>query len=324
MPPPKLSRRKFVSATAAGAVGLPFAARGAPGEAPAAPARKFYNVLSLSRLGFHASFPESVRLAARHGFEGVDPDLDYFTKHAGNELAGALAEMRSKNLRLGDAGLPVDFRKDEATFHDGLKNLPAAAKTLDRAGVKRVSTYILPFSHDLTYLQNFRQHACRLRECARVLNDYGLRLGLEYVAPRTLWRSNRHPFLHTMSETKELIVAIGTDNLGVQLDSWHWYNAEETAADIETLRNRDVTTVDLNDAPRGLTLDQLQDGSRELPAATGVIPVKEFLGALAAVGYNGPIHAEPFNKKLASMPLDDACAAAAAAMKKAFALAGLA
>ena len=104
-----------------------------------------------------------MRLAAQHGFEGVDPDSGYFSKLSGGELARALDDLKAKNLKLGAAGLPVDFRKDEATFSEGLKNLPAAAKTLQRAGVERVSTYILSFSDDLTYLQNFRQHAVRLR-----------------------------------------------------------------------------------------------------------------------------------------------------------------
>jgi sugar phosphate isomerase/epimerase len=86
-----------------------------------------------------------------------------------------------------------------------------------------------------------------------------------------------------------------------------------------TLRGIDVITVDLNDAPAGLTLDQYQDGNRELPAATGVIPVKQFLGALVHIGYDGPIQAEPFNAVLRAMPIDQACAATAAAMKEAFA-----
>jgi sugar phosphate isomerase/epimerase len=119
---------------------------------------------------------------------------------------------------------------------------------------------------------------------------------------------------------KELLAAIGTDNLGIQLDSWHWFNAQETQQDLLTLRAQDVITVDLNDAPTGLTLDQYRDDSRELPAATGVIPVKQFLDALLQIGYDGPIQAEPFNAPLRALPLDQACAMTSDAMKKAFQL----
>lgn len=322
----KISRRLFIAATGSGVAGL-VPARMAAGvsasqtESSPREARKFYTVLSLGRLGLHGSFDQSVALATQYGFEGVDPDAGLFARLSDDELGELLNDLKAKNVRLGVAGLPVDFRRDEAAFSDDLKKLPDAAKTLERAGVRRVSTWVLPSSDELTYLQNFRQHASRLRACALVLHDHGQQLGLEYCAPRTLWRAKRHPFIHTMSEMKELQVAIGADNLGYQLDSFHWFNAEETAEDIETLRGTDILTVDLNDAP-AVPLDEQHDNSRELPAATGVIPVAKFLGALLAIGYDGPIAAEPFNKALAAMPLDEACEKTALAIKKAFAAAG--
>ncbi|HMD96812.1 MAG TPA: TIM barrel protein [Terriglobia bacterium] len=317
-----LTRRQFLSAgAAAGVAALPGSIMLAGAAEPAEmPQRKFYAILSLGRLGFHAAFPESLELTVKHGFEGLDPDPDYFASLGDDGLKRLLNDLQAKSLRFGAAGLPVEFRQDEATFNDGLRKLPAAADLLQRAGIGRVSTWVLPCSNDLTYLQNFRQHAYRLRQCAQILGDHGQKLGLEYVAPRTLWRSQRHPFVHTMSEMKELIIAIGTNNLGIQLDSWHWFNAEETDKDVLTLRGSDVLTVDLNDAPTGLSLDRYQDDHRELPAATGVIPAKDFLGSLVRIGYDGPIQAEPFNAVLRAMPLDQACAAAAAAVRRALSL----
>jgi sugar phosphate isomerase/epimerase len=318
----KLSRRRFISAAGTAAAGL--------GAAPLTvttpeetPRRKFYAILSLGRLGFGGSFEESVSLAEKYGFEGVDPDPGYFAKLSDDALAKRLDDLKANNLRLGAAGLPVEFREDDATFSEGLKRLPDSARELARAKIRRVSTWILPFSDHLTYLQNFRTHAVRLRECALVLADHGQQLGLEYVAPRTLWRSGRHPFIHTLSELRELMLAIGTDNLGVQLDSWHWFNSEGTRDDLLSLRATDVVTVDLNDAPSGLTLDQYRDDQRELPAATGVIPIKTFLEALAEIGYDGPAQAEPFNAALRALPVNEACARTAAALHKAFAEAGV-
>ena len=318
----EITRRKFLSAgAAAGVAALPtpgtLAGVKATGERPQ---RKFYAILSLGRLGFQAGFPSTIELAVKYGFEGLDPDPNYFASLGDEGVKRLLDDLQAKNLKFGAAGLPVEFRKDEATFHEGLKKLPAAADVLLLAGVWRVSTWVVPCSDDLTYPQNFRQHAYRLRQCAQILADRGQRLGLEYVAPRTLWRSQRHPFLHTLSEMKELIIAIGTDNLGIQLDSWHWFNAEETDKDLLTLRGSDVLTVDLNDAPVGLSLDQYRDDHRELPVATGVIPVKTFLRSLVQIGYSGPIQAEPFNASLRAMPLDEACNSTSAAMKKALTL----
>jgi len=320
----EITRRAFLSAGAAAASFAVLSVAGLTaviGTLAETQRRRFYAILSVGRLGFEANFNESMDLAVKYGFEGLDPDPNFFASLGGDGLKRLLDDLQAKNLKFGAAGLPVEFRKDEATFSEGLKKLPATADILQKAGIWRVSTWVLPCSNELTYLQNFRQHADRLRQCAKILDDHDQKLGLEYVAPRTLWRSERHPFVHTLSEMKELEVAIGTNNLGIQLDSWHWFNAQETAKDLVTLRGSDVLTVDLNDAPRGLTLDRYQDDHRELPAATGVIPVSEFLRALVQIGYDGPIQAEPFNAALRAMPLDQACASASAAMKKAFSVA---
>lgn len=125
-----------------------------------------------------------------------------------------------------------------------------------------------------------------------------------------------------MAETRELIDAIGVKGVGLVLDSWHWYLAGDSVEDIRALRNEDVVAVDLNDAPAGLPKDEQVDNARELPVATGVIPAADFLGALVAIGYDGPVRAEPFNKALNAVPKEEAVAATAASMKKAFALLG--
>jgi sugar phosphate isomerase/epimerase len=108
--------------------------------------------------------------------------------------------------------------------------------------------------------------------------------------------------------------------VGAVLDSWHWWQAGDTVADVEALRNEDVVSVDLNDAPAGVAFDQQRDNRRELPAATGVIDVGAFLAALNRIGYDGPVRAEPFNQAVNRMSKDDACAATAAALKKVFSL----
>ena len=96
-------------------------------------------------------------------------------------------------------------------------------------------------------------------------------------------------------------------------------HAGDTADDLKALKANEVIAVDLNDAPAGIPKDQQVDGRRELPAATGVIDVGAFLSALNEIGYDGPVRAEPFNQAVNRMTKDEACAAASAALKKAFA-----
>jgi sugar phosphate isomerase/epimerase len=279
--------------------------------------------LACGNLGVEATQREAIALAARHGFESVFPDAGELGRLSEGELQDVLAELNEKKLVFGAAFLAVDFRRDEAAFERGLAELPTWARGLQRAGVRRAGTWLLPASDALPYVQHFKQTARRLREVAGVLADHGLRLGLEYVGPKTAWAARRYPFLHTLAETRELMAEIGLPNVGLVLDSWHWFHAGDTAADVEALRNDDVVAVDLNDAPAHVPKDQQKDGARELPMATGVIDVASFLRALVRIGYDGPVRAEPFNKALNALENEAACAAVIESMKKAFEKAGL-
>ena len=318
---PELNRRQFVKTIATTSmVGAALMTQLPRSLGQDAPKRKMTVDLVCGAIGVSASQREAIQLAARHGFESVEANGGYLASLSADQLAELAVDMKTKKLAFGAAGLPVEFRRTEAQFADGMKGLAAFAAGLQRAGVTRVSTWLMPCHSTMPYLRNFRQHAARLREAAQVLKDQQIRLGLEYVGPKTSWTSQRYSFIHTMAEMKELIAEIGTGNVGFLLDSWHWYHAGDTVEDLLSLANQEVVAVDLNDAPAGVPKDQQSDGKRELPCATGVIDVAAFLNALNRIGYDGPVRSEPFNKALNAMPKDDACAASAKALRQAMSL----
>jgi sugar phosphate isomerase/epimerase len=282
--------------------------------------RKMTMCLVCGAIGVSASQTEAINLAHQFGFESVEAHSEFLAKLSDSEIEVLLAEMTQKKLVFGAAGLPVDFRRDDVRFRDSVASLQRLATGIQRAGVSRWGTWLTPGSNSLTYIQNFKLHARRLREAAIILKEHGQRLGLEYVGTKTSRQRLRYPFIHSMAELKELISEIGTGNVGCILDTWHWWQADETPADILTLKNDDVIAVDLNDAPAGVDKDKQMDMQRELPMATGVIDTAAFLSALNQIGYDGPVRAEPFNKTLNGMGKQDAVAATASAMRKAFAL----
>jgi sugar phosphate isomerase/epimerase len=278
--------------------------------------------LTPGSIGVSVSQMEAIAMAERYGFEAVEPFGGFLASLMPQAISEVAAELKAKRLAWGAAGLPVEFRQDEGKFNDGMKALPKVAAALARAGVNRVGTWLSPAHDSLTYLQNLRQHAHRLREVARVLKDHGHRFGLEYVGTHTSWKNRRYPFVHTMAETKDLIAEIGTGDVGLVLDSWHWWQSGDSVEDIQSLKNEEIVSVDLNDAPAGVPKDQQKDGQRELPCATGVIDLAGFLKALDRIGYDGPARAEPFNRALNELDNEGACAATIKAMRKAFELVG--
>ncbi|MGA2497390.1 MAG: sugar phosphate isomerase/epimerase family protein [Tepidisphaeraceae bacterium] len=312
------NRRDVLKTTVtAGLAGIALAANAAEESRPK---RKFTLCLACGLIGVPGNPRKEIAWASQFGFESIEPSAGFLGKLSDAELRDYLDQMRDKKLAWGAAGFPVQFRADDAAFDQSMKSLPDFAKSLQRAGVTRAATWLSPGHKSLTYADNLRQHAKRLREAAKVLGDSGIRLGLEYVGPKTSWSKSPFPFIHTMAGMKELIAEIGRDNVGFLLDSWHWYTAHETGADLLTLKASDVVLCHLNDAPQGIAVDEQMDGRRDLPCATGVIDLKTFLGSMVKIGYDGPVAAEPFSQTVRSMKPEEALAAVAASMKKAAAL----
>ncbi|MEM6632176.1 MAG: sugar phosphate isomerase/epimerase family protein [Bacteroidota bacterium] len=308
-------RRNFIQHTAALGAGLSALSTTAfsqvlPKE------RKFHMCLAPGKIGVDASQRETLQLAHSYGFDSMVAFPSQLAKMSASEIQELLVKMKEQGIKWGTAGLPIEFRKDRNTFEQDLAALPKMAQACETAGVKGMGTWILPMHDSLTYQENFYQTAERLAEVAMILGHYGIKLGLEYVAPKTMMVSRKFSFVRTLSELKELIEQIGKSNVGVVLDSFHWYCAGDTVTDILSLDKTDIVTCDLNDARPDLGPDKQIDGKRELPSATGVIDLKAFLTALVQIGYDGPVRAEPFNKALNELDNDAAVQATYEAMKR--------
>lgn len=313
-----VTRRQFCRQAAAVGAGL-YWSLNSFGWPQSGPPRKMKLALA-GGIGLKANQSEMIRLAAKYGFDAVEPNSGYLASLSSDALETLSREMAEKKLAWASAPFPLQFRGDEQTFRKSLQELPRFAAAMQKAGAERTHTWISPGHESLRRDDNLKLHADRLREGARILHDHGLRLGLEYVGTRTLRARSNFPFIHNMAGARELISAIGLDNVGLTLDCWHWWQAGETAADLLALNNKQIVSVDLNDAPSGVAIDLQQDGKRELPGATGVIDAAAFLNALNRVGYDGPVRAEPFNQPLNEMEDEAACAAVAQALKKTFSL----
>lgn len=264
-----------------------------------------FSTLSPGALGLDLAHPRAVDLAAVHGFGGVDPDLDHFRSLGPAGTAEHAAAVREQGLQWGMAGLPVALDAPAAEFRQQLVDLPADLELLTAAGVTRVGTWIRPMHQELDHRQNWRLHQGRIALVAALLEDAGIRLGLEYIGPKTFWSTERFPFIHSLRELRELIGETGAGNVGLILDSYHWHTAGEDAAQLEGLADADIISVDLNDARADRERDEQQDLDRRLPFDTGVIDLDGFLRAIAAAGYSGPVKIEPFMSSLAERPVDE-------------------
>ncbi len=271
--------------------------------------------LNPATIGGQPPLAEYVALARKYGFGGVEFGIGEVAQ-MGPSAARALFE--EAGVVPATFGLPVEWRKGDAEFEEGMKNLPALARAAQDIGSERCCTWLPPaISADPVAFRN--QTRDRFRQIAAVLGDHGVRFGLEWVGPRTLRHGPRamgpNEFIWNIPATLELIADIDPphDNVGLLADSFHWFTTGATAADMAALRPEQIVHVHINDAP-DRPRDEQVDGERLLPG-DGVIDLAAFLGALKTIGYVGPVAVETFNKEISALGHDEAARRTAEAVK---------
>lgn len=149
------------------------------------------------------------------------------------------------------------------------------------------------------------------------MKKYDISLGLEFLGPPKLRAGKKYEFIHTLDQMLELCRAIGTGNMGILMDVWHWDMAGQTFEDFAKFPDESwVVCAHIMDAPAGIPREEQEDVVRALPGSTGVLRIGEFFEGLKNMGYTGPVLAEPFVKELGEMEFEKAVAVVSEAIDK--------
>ncbi len=286
-----------------------------------------YSSLMAGAIGIKGlSLQESIALAADTGFEGVWFDIKEAKALADQHGVDHVRELfSSRGVRPGGWGAPVRWQNDDHRDED-LEALPALAELGVALGNPFTTTGIMPGHDERTYDEQYGWILERLRPFAEVLRASGVRLGIEFIAPKTIRNRFKHEFIYSMPDMLKLGRDVGTGNVGVLFDVWHHYTAHGTVADLDNVTADDIQVVHVNDAPTGIEIDEQQDSARTLPMETGVIEAPAMLRKLNAMGFKGPVIAEPFNARINEIAASDPVAAASetsASIRKLFEAAGV-
>ena len=285
--------------------------------------RKMKISLMPGTVGINVNASELLDLAIKNKFESIYPLINDLKKMSTMELTDYLDKMASNSISFDISILPVDFSQTDSVFHDGIKVLKDYCKVMRKIDSVGFCRWIMPTSNNLTYLKNFKIHKERLKECAKIIGDNDMKLGLEFVGPKTLMARDQFSFIRTINELRELISEIDERNVGYQLDTFHLYCANHSIEDLRFLNKDDIIMCQLNDAVNGRTRDEQIDLERNLPGKTGLIDTAPFLNFLQEVGYDRTVSAEPFNKDLNKMNNEEAAKITYDSIKNSFVNAGV-
>jgi sugar phosphate isomerase/epimerase len=310
------NRRTFLAASAGAALGTAFAADlgmflalnnsltgGQPGSANG-PARVM-------------EYGDFVRMAAATGYGGVDVTLGNAMKMEPAAVKALLSELK---LKPGLASqVPGVFVKDEAAFQANFKRLGECAQFMNAIGCRSMYGVIMP-SGDLPKPEQRKIFQTRLQAVSELLRPMNINYGVKFVGLASFRKRQPYEFIWRMDETLEFVKDCGT-NIGVMLDSWHWYHAGATPADIVAAGKARITSVHVSDAKKQAP-EEVKDDQRVLPGE-GIMDLDGFFGALKKIGYEGAISPEPLGRFPREMWNGEGARIALAATRKAMRRAGI-
>jgi 2-keto-myo-inositol isomerase len=122
-------------------------------------------------------------------------------------------------------------------------------------------------------------------ELCDIAAEHGVALGFEFLGQPDC-------SVQTLDVAEEIVREAGRDNLGLVIDSFHFYAGGSTVEMIEKLDPRLIYIFHINDA-EDLPRAELEDRHRLLPGL-GILPLREMVAAFRKIGYDGVASVEIF------------------------------
>lgn len=124
-----------------------------------------------------------------------------------------------------------------------------------------------------------------LRELASIGERNGVALAFEFLGQKDC-------SVQTLELAEEIVEKVNRRNIGLVIDSFHFYTGGSTIDMIDALDAKRLFIFHIDDA-EDLPRDQLTDAHRLLPGL-GILPLKEIIAAFKRISYDGVASVEIF------------------------------
>lgn len=278
-----MKRRDFLR-SASGGVGAALAwARSDPsGEAPA-PAKSPFTLCINQATTQRADFRTAMDAYSKAGFRAVElwlQSVEPFLKKESVAVARRL---------MADHGMePASSCCEEDLFfprlHDREKGIERFKRKLDLSAQLGAHRFVMYSAiSEQVSLPDYEAALPRLREVGDLGQRSGIRVGIEFIAGTR--------FLGCLETSAKLLRKVAHPNLGVLVDTFHFYAGTSKLEDFQDLKRGEISFVHINDVPP-LPRELLEDKHR-VYVGEGIMPLGKILLALAKV-YQGPLSFEVF------------------------------
>lgn len=281
------------------------------------PARFRFGLNTGTLRGYKLALPEQIEVAARAGYDGIEPwlaDVDKFVDGGGS--------LKDLNRRCRDLGLEVcsaiGFAQwivdDDAVRAKGLEQLRRDMSQLSELGGSRIAAPPAGATGPGAILD----HA-RMAERYRSILELGRDLGV--VPQLEIWGISAN--LGNLADALAVAARAAHPDACILADVFHLYKGGSAPASLHLVARTAAHVFHMNDYPDAPDRATVTDAHRIWPG-DGIAPLKEILGYLVANDCRLFLSLELFNSEYWKLPVADCARVGLAKMKAAVAAAGYA
>ncbi len=263
-----------------------------------------YRNLNPQSLGVSGRQSELIELALTYGFRSLDLDAGELLKRATLQgIEEATRYIRSGKVKVSGWTLPANLDANEEAFGTDLEKLSGLAETAAEVGFTYCTTKVAP-AGEIPFHENFERHRERLDKAGEVLGRHNIRLGVGFYPTVAQDEDAAYPFVRQAEELLSLAKSVGSDNVGLALDTWDWEVGRGGKDQLSELTGKQIVSVCIADAPPDSEPATVDANQRLLPSEETIPSHVALLVLLAERDYDGPITVLPHSSQLSRAPRD--------------------
>lgn len=234
-----------------------------------------------------ADLETDIRAASQAGFDFLEIWASklrvFLDSHTAPELNRLFETLRIKPYSINSI--------ERITFRDraGHRSLLAECENLCRIAAEIRCPYLVvvpsPMPPATSRSEVIEESARVLGELGGIAEKFGVGLAFEFLGQPDC-------SVQTLELANEIVRKTARSNVGLVIDSFHFYAGGSTIESIDVLDASRLFIFHINDA-EDLPREQLEDRHRLLPGL-GILPLKDIVGALRRIGYDRVASVEIF------------------------------
>ena len=267
------------------------------------------------RLGFNGAstmktdLPGDIKAASRTGYDWLEiwarKMEAYLSDHSLNDLSDLFQRANVRPLAINS----VEFITFNSSWEktNTMNLIKKYSEIADRLDCPYIVVVPSPRPSGVSTQEIHEESVSVLSEISNKFKSHKVKFAFEFLGFD--WCS-----VSTLEQDVEIVRAVNRDNVGLILDTFHFYAGGSTLDSIKKADKNKIFVVHINDS-ENLSKKELQDSHRLYPGE-GVIPLREMFARLKEIQYDGPVSIEMFRPEYWSQPPEEVAKKGIEAIRK--------